>query len=98
MIVEFGNHSSVETLDEAKVKFQDFKTFLTVEKPRKTSTKLDLEASFVNIQTNLRTKGRVSYTPPAGLATEVGGEASVKDARTRIKIYLGCGCCLGSPF
>ena len=54
------------------MKFQDFKTFLTVEKPRKTATKLDLEASFVNIQTNLRTKGRVGYTPPAGLAPEVG--------------------------
>eukprot|EP00026_Physarum_polycephalum_P006920 Phypoly_transcript_06973.p1 GENE.Phypoly_transcript_06973~~Phypoly_transcript_06973.p1 ORF type:complete len:534 (+),score=118.90 Phypoly_transcript_06973:40-1602(+) len=67
---EFGDHSSADTLDEAKVKFQDFKTFLTVEKPRKTSTKLDLEASFVNIQTNLRTKGRVSYTPPSGLAPE----------------------------
>lgn len=66
-IAFLSNPSTAEHLDEAKEKFQDFKTFLTVEKPRKLSTKLDLDASFVNIQTNLRTKGRVNYQAPQGL-------------------------------
>lgn len=69
-IATLGGNSGAETYDEAKEKFQDFKTFLTVEKPKKISVKLDLEASYVNIQTNLRTKGRVPYAPPAGLSPD----------------------------
>jgi len=58
------------TPSEAKDKFEQHKNYLSVIKPHKAATKLDLEALYANIQTKLAVYGRVSYSTPSGLSTD----------------------------
>ena len=57
-------------MDEAKAAFEDHKRYITGEKPQKQNQKLDLEASYAEIQTKLSVYGRAPYNVPTGLSTE----------------------------
>jgi len=68
-IDQFAGRSFGNSYDQAKQHFEEHKNYLTTEKPNRSAIKLDLEALFVNIQTNLKTKGRSAYAVPSGLST-----------------------------
>jgi len=65
-----NDHDYGRTASEAKEKFEQHKNYLSVEKPPKAGTKLDLEALFANIQTKLTVYGRSAYSTPSGLSTD----------------------------
>jgi len=65
----FSDRSFGDSYELAKQLFEEHKHYLVSEKPNRSASKLDLEALYVNIQTNLKTKGRSPYVNPSGLST-----------------------------
>jgi len=59
-----------ESMDQAKSHFEAHKTYLSSEKPPKSSTKLDLESSYAGIQTKLVVYARTPYQVPQGYSTD----------------------------
>jgi len=59
-----------ETIQEAQAAFEGYKSFLSKEKPTKATDKLDLEASFVDIQTRLKVYSRNEYKAPKDLTPD----------------------------
>jgi len=65
-----SDHDYGSTPSEAKDKFEQHKNYLSVIKPQKAASKLDLEALYAKIQTKLAVYGRVPYSTPSGLSTD----------------------------
>jgi len=66
----FSEEKFGETLDDAKAAFSALKEYMVTEKPPKIGEKLDLEALFAEIQTELKVNDRAPYVPPADLSPE----------------------------
>jgi len=78
---DFGNSS-----DQAKALFEAHKSYLSVEKPQKSNTKLDLESSFAGIQTKLVVYNRSPYGVPQGFSPddiEIAWDALEKAEKAR---------------
>jgi len=59
-----------ESSEDAKTLFEAHRAYLSTEKPHKSNVKLDLESSFVGIQTKLNVYNRPPYQVPQGFSTE----------------------------
>jgi Ca2+-binding EF-hand superfamily protein len=59
-----------DTLDQAKEHFNEYKNYLSSQKPPKVGSKLDLESLYAQIQTKLSVFDRLPYNVPSGYSTE----------------------------
>eukprot|EP01104_Vermistella_antarctica_P021448 TRINITY_DN96_c0_g1_i1.p1 TRINITY_DN96_c0_g1~~TRINITY_DN96_c0_g1_i1.p1 ORF type:complete len:543 (-),score=221.77 TRINITY_DN96_c0_g1_i1:203-1768(-) len=75
---EFSSPAHGTTLEAAKAAFESIKSFVTGEKPGKLGEKLDLEALFADIQTQLKVNDRNPYSPPANLTPDAIDDLFVK--------------------
>jgi len=66
----YSVHKFGETLDDATKCQADLKVYYLTEKPPKIAEKMDIEALFAEIQTELKVNDRPPYIPPAELSPE----------------------------
>jgi len=74
-IQAFADNNFGETVVQAKEALEAYRNYIVTQKPPKSAEKMDVEALFAEIQTELKVNGRSAYVPPADLAPEAIDEA-----------------------
>jgi len=74
-IAAFSNNEFGDSLSQAKEALSDYRDYVVNKKPPRSVEKMDLEALFAEIQTELKVNDRAPYVPPVELSPDAVDEA-----------------------